>query len=93
VLMKLALLGFAQAQISWLGFECTAQATILAVPVCDEAPQGVDESDMPAICEARKRADAERANCAQNISCEHEWSDVMEAWEAQRVHVSKASRK
>jgi hypothetical protein len=54
---------------------------------------GVAENDEAAICEARKRADAERADCEQNISCKHEWRDLIEAWEDQRAHISEASRK
>jgi hypothetical protein len=55
--------------------------------------EGVDENDRAAICDARKRADAKRENCAQNIAREHEWRDVIEAWEAQRARISNALRK
>jgi hypothetical protein len=92
LLVKLALLGCAQMQIGWPWLEYAARAAVPAALACDEAPQGVDENEMAAICEARKRADAEQEKCAQGISCEHEWRDVMEAWEAQRVRVSKVSR-
>jgi hypothetical protein len=89
--MTLAVLGGAQMCVGCPGLEYAARAAALGTLVCNEA--GVDENDEASICEARKRADAERADCAQNISCKHEWRDVIEAWEDQRAHVSQASRK
>ena len=91
LLTTLALLGSAQMHVGCPGLEYSARAAVLGTLACNEA--GVDENDEAAICEARKRADAERADCAQNISCKHEWRDVIEAWEDQRAHVSEASRK
>jgi len=91
LLMTLALLGGAQIHVGCPWLEYAARAAVLGTLVCNEA--GVDENDEAAICEARKRADAERADCAQNISCKHEWRDVIEAWEDQRAHVTQASRK
>jgi hypothetical protein len=91
LLTTLALLGGAQMHIGCAGLEYAARAAVLGTLACNEA--GVDENDEAAICEARKRADAERADCAQNISCKHEWRDVIEAWEDQRAHISEASRK
>ncbi len=92
LLLKLALLGGAQILIGWPGFEYAARADVPVAPICKESQQGVDPNDMAAICEARKRADAERASCAQNLPCKHEWRDLIEAWEDQRAHVNKASR-
>jgi hypothetical protein len=67
LLMTLALLGGAQMHIGCPGLEYAARAANLKTLVCNET--GVDENDEAAICEGRKRADAERADCAQNISC------------------------
>jgi hypothetical protein len=92
LLITLALLGGAQSLIGWPRFEYTALADAPAAPICEEPQQGVDPNDLAAICEARQRADAERASCAQNLPCKHEWRDLIEAWEGQRASINKASR-
>ncbi len=93
LLLRIALLSGAQMLTGWLGLENEARATVPAALICNEAPEGLDENDMAAICEARRRAEAERENCVQNISCKHEWRDVIEAWKDQRARISNASRK
>jgi hypothetical protein len=93
LLLRIVLLSCAQIPIGWPALEYEARANVPVALVCNEAPQGLDENDMAAICEARMRAEAERENCAQNISCKHEWRDVIDAWEDQRARISNASRK
>ena len=90
LLTTLVLVSSAQMPFGCLSLEYAARADVLGTP-CNEA--GAEENDRAAICEARKRADAERAECEQRISCKHEWRDLIEAWEDQRAHISKASGK
>lgn len=92
LLTTLALLGGAQMQVGCLAIEFTARADVPGTLVCNEAG-GAVENDEAAICEARKLADAERADCEQHISCKHEWRDLLKAWEDQHAHISEASRK